>query len=1743
MDNQKSVIKDVVYPEKKCFWNTLMIPFRKADDFLAKLFKKIDSFKIRSDFWQMILLLIFGVALVGLITIRDLFFIGISKYVFIAFFLLFLPILRRDYIIYALAFTIPFWHALPNNWIVLIFILYILISNRFRLNLAQFVFPIIIAAMELLLTFLCGSNFYFEVFSYFLYSFLAAYLLLDRHLQIKKKIMVYSFVAGALAMCLLCISAQIEMLVITSNVVSLPFTQLLFDPFVRLENVVMFNEWTTMIGCQFTFMTPDMSVGDDPNNMAYFLIVATALLLYVTSAKKSSYWSTFGILFIIGVLGFFTKSRSFMIAFPLLLLIWYIYSLICKRFKLISLLYVSCGLIILASGYLVLDSFYNLTNSIFGRFSVSSADGRISLIFDYLNFMFSHPLIASFGSGVLNTTFVTGFEVTSHTALIQIFFSYGIIGTFLIFIPIAFYIIYVRLSGRKRDVDLTSLLPIFAVFFFTLALQILAPFLLMLPAVICCMAINDYSTIQQKPFSKFSLLTDIKFLGSQGDEKVDLYDGRDLDNHFSKNSISQKMAKEEEMSDRTPVISKNDVESVQKSEEVEMVAKPRVNRLAKMIDSLFDKIARIKFLNNEIFQNIVFGVYIALISAFLLVSVIFGYEFLKTMFLILIGAVTCLLDRKRIIYAFMFMIPLSNCLPQRWLILFFFAVFIIKSRFRLNIGHLLFAGLFITFELLDCFLFGFVDVSESFSFLLIVSFVIYVSFDRTFKANLPMCCISFLVGLFFMAILYIGPLIVFGNRALSEATQNQESNIFNIIFDNHCRIGQYKTYFEYLNTFFKPVNQLVESNAPTYFDDPNNVGLFCIIGFACISRLINKKWYTWLIAGILFIFVLFIGMMTKSRSFFISFALLLVLLYAFAIASKKLSKRGAVIIFTIFASIIGVFALIDREFNFLSYIIEKKDVSSNTFMLRLDLIQQYISAMFTNQKYLLTGTGLLNEATALGIETYPHTSVVQVFVSYGILGFISVSLLFCFLIYSRIRNKDFSLYNLAPLITVFVYSLALQVLMPYELMFPFFVALLMINSFNRISSPKDKVSAFLYMSLWPYSRPFLKKKPKEPTQHKVLKEPKANNLSSVKNIKKAFVMKPSTIFFTNIILWIFLVLLAYFVENAAVFAFPFTRSFSVVECSCLFIGLIALGACYIFFEKKYNGFQLSKKELLFGIVLLSLLTINIIVILTAPDASINEFVAPSGITYFAIYEISIAQRIYYCLAAVIAFAVPFIIVCILPRKFYSFSQFNILYYACLIVAGLSIIFSLIFEFDNYILFFTKFSSTQSSEYAIQSFFFNRNIYGLFLFICIFICAYLNCRKHHWYYYLMMAVLLLFMFFTLVKTTLALSIAFVFIYCVIRIIATFKENVKRNAVISSIIGVVIIAGIGVLIYSYYVSAPILIKIKTLFDRLFIDVGQSTFASRTVIWNYSFLIIGDIPHFIFGRGIGVFDSSLYAMTSSDPNVLDITSFAHNSAVDLLGKGGILYLLLYLALMVYGIYSLFKMAKYHRSLALTSLLFVFMILVAGVLECWYFFSFNISNILLTILVFVPALSFNYQQEHKERLSSGVQPRLNLPFKDVVKKPYSLTHILTLLGPVIGFAIGSLSFFVNYWNFSIISLILILAQVVLLFGAIFPFAFYVYHSHQKKDIHDIKCFMFYAISLASILIISTLLSLIPGIVEPISLVILFVVTCIVYYSIMMIFAFPFFPFYRLIDRVDAFVQKIFAKQIANDAKETRNQ
>lgn len=381
-----------------------------------------------------------------------------------------------------------------------------------------------------------------------------------------------------------------------------------------------------------------------------------------------------------------------------------------------------------------------------------------------------------------------------------------------------------------------------------------------------------------------------------------------------------------------------------------------------------------------------------------------------------------------------------------------------------------------------------------------------------------------------------------------------------------------------------------------------------------------------------------------------------------------------------------------------------------------------------------------------------------------------------------------------------------------------------------------------------------------------------------------------------------------------------------------FIAMLGFWGYYLYEEvwKKRNEF--SKLNSIVICTLVTLVLINIIAITIQPslhvenvivrmDYTINEVDYVVGQNVAVPLIISSFHKMFFIFELIAVALLIYIGLFVLPKRFTSVSFIKYLGYLFFGFAIVLIVYGYIAEFDKYIGFFKyvlKINRPEGAtlyDFAVQSFILHRNAYGMMMMVAVTFSLICHEFTKKWYFYLLAAFFYINMIFSLCKTGLLISAISIFIYVIYRLIATYKNHKKRNQItLISIVSVVVVVGL-LFGTAYITKGKVFGKIYTLVDSII--GGGKTLDTRTYIWDNSYQLMQN-GWWVIGRGFGTFNTMLMPMNIVSHN--DYVFPSHSSYIGLLAEGGILFLVAYLALLVYSGYVIFKSFKKQPGLTLT-------------------------------------------------------------------------------------------------------------------------------------------------------------------------------------------------------------------------------
>lgn len=537
-------------------------------------------------------------------------------------------------------------------------------------------------------------------------------------------------------------------------------------------------------------------------------------------------------------------------------------------------------------------------------------------------------------------------------------------------------------------------------------------------------------------------------------------------------------------------------------------------------------------------------------------------------------------------------------------------------------------------------------------------------------------------------------------------------------------------------------------------------------------------------------------------------------------------------------------------------------------------------------------------------------------------------------------------------------------------------------------------------------------------------------------------------------IYFILLLSLYFVEMIFMNKDFAVRYMEITHLVPFFISILAFTIWFFYYEKKHNKENLN---FIFAGIISALFIMFTVVILVLPES--KEFTllndvggrTPSSPTF--IFNLTIEDKLYYIFMTFISCLMSYLYIVVLPKKYYFTRIINIAYYLALTFMAVVIIYSYIAEWEIYIHFFNDFIAKGVTGFPVpRSFFLNRNNLG-FVYLAM-ICFTLLVHHQHpkWWYYVIATYLLLNSLPCLSKTNFALSVFIMLAYFVGRFFATFKEHKKRNIIAGSIITVIVVVITVFSIISFYLRNEFFEFIKRVIVTTFNfnDSHFSTFTGRTYLWEMVIDILNQTS-WVVGAGHGVFNNLLLEYCKNYWGE-GATTMPHNGFMQLLGEGGIIYLVAFFAFIGYVVYNLIKIQKAHKGLAVFEWPMLVTILAHMLFESAtpaVFAIPTVDSMIFVLLFALPVLNTRYKDTHKEVLEDIVVESEVVKYRNLRENPFAKANsVLFFLTPLLAIVLGT---FYAFFGFNVP-----LWYIVLMLGALFIYIFipYLFNTHEHfKD------------------------------------------------------------------------------------------
>lgn len=242
------------------------------------------------------------------------------------------------------------------------------------------------------------------------------------------------------------------------------------------------------------------------------------------------------------------------------------------------------------------------------------------------------------------------------------------------------------------------------------------------------------------------------------------------------------------------------------------------------------------------------------------------------------------------------------------------------------------------------------------------------------------------------------------------------------------------------------INDTIDEGTVYLRANANSLAYYSIASISMMVVLMFRKSVNRIFALLLIIVCAFGGLLTISRTWLLS-AALMVFLFLLPYRRKKWSFFIFVLLLILFVYVVQVY-LVDVTDRF-SARFDSGDMSTGGN--RTDLFNEYNKRLFEDAGLLVFGGGAFFYRTVFNIWNSTHNAIQQIFVCYGIVGGVLLIIPFVSKIVKNYNAKRGSFIYIIPMIMCVVFLQTLQILNPWQMMYPLIPAFLIMTMSNEDS--------------------------------------------------------------------------------------------------------------------------------------------------------------------------------------------------------------------------------------------------------------------------------------------------------------------------------------------------------------------------------------------------------------------------------------------------------------------------------------------------------------------------------------------------------------------------------------------------------------------------------------------------------------------------------------------------------------------
>ena len=288
-------------------------------------------------------------------------------------------------------------------------------------------------------------------------------------------------------------------------------------------------------------------------------------------------------------------------------------------------------------------------------------------------------------------------------------------------------------------------------------------------------------------------------------------------------------------------------------------------------------------------------------------------------------------------------------------------------------------------------------------------------------------------------------------------------------------------------------------------------------------------------------------------------------------------------------------------------------------------------------------------------------------------------------------------------------------------------------------------------------------------------------------------------------------------------------SMTTTEISITFVCYLAIAGSFLVLAKRRSFFRLSP---LFSICCLIFLLLGLLAIFIFP-AKVHH----SGENGDFSFVWGLREKLHSALVFIPVVATFFIFIGIAPQACNYRAILRAFCYGMLTVMTISVIYSLFKEWNQFLLLHKILFGEEEGLPYFQSFFWNRNTFGLSLMIAIICIGYLNSDRPRFYWPIAGSVFYIFLLLDLSKTSFIACTFYLLVYWIYRFFLTVRSHPVRNGIalgvtILLILGIVLVCFVPLKSDGTYFMKGLLPMIARNFG------GGGSAKGRAEMWSFAF-----------------------------------------------------------------------------------------------------------------------------------------------------------------------------------------------------------------------------------------------------------------------------------------------------------------